>query len=40
VRFHFHGPGLEADEGMGEGARKHALTLGRADARGADASSE
>jgi hypothetical protein len=40
VRFHLHGPGLEADEGMGEGAREHALTLGRADARGADASSE
>jgi hypothetical protein len=40
VRFHLHGPGLEADEGMGEGARKHALTLGGPDAREADASSE
>ena len=40
VRFHLHGPGLEADEGMGEGTREHALTLGRANAREADASSE
>jgi hypothetical protein len=30
VRLHLHGPSLEADEGMGEGAREHGLTLGRA----------
>jgi hypothetical protein len=40
MRFHLQGPGLEADEGMGEGARKHALTLGNAGAREADALSE
>jgi hypothetical protein len=40
VRLHFHGPGFETDEGMGEGAREHTLTLGREDTRDADASSE